>query len=353
MRSGQATVLVVDDELGPRESLRAVLGRDYQVLTAAEGAEALRILSEVPVDIVFLDLRMPGLPGVRVLEKVKGIDPDIEVIIVTGYASYDSLLEGLRLQVFDYVAKPFDVSQLLALARRAMNRRRSRTWLKQVKEEILAHFSHEFRTPLSVIFGYSELLEQELSPQLDEGQRLMLRRLHVGALGLASVIDSLLYLTQLETGDIPFTMTQVDLKTVVSRVAGRLQVEMGEVGAKVRVEVSDTITLFVDERQIEKLLEVLLYRVLRTSAQGDVFIQAGQVRGRPEVEILVTDTRVNLTEEETTFLKTREQDEGEGSLFRNIGLGLVVVLVRHMKGSLSVRNEAGQGSTFRILLPMR
>jgi signal transduction histidine kinase len=353
VKAERATVLVVDDELGPRESLRTVLGRDYQVLTATEGAEALKILGETLVDIVLLDLKMPGLSGTRVLEQIKGIDSDIEVIIVTGYASYDSLLEGLRLQVFDYVAKPFDVPQLLALVKRAIDRRKSRTWLRRVREEILAHLSHELRTPLNAIVGYSALLDEELGPKLDEDQRLVLQRLHIGALGLTSIIANLLYLTQLETRDIPFTITQVNLKTVAGRVVEKLQAEMDRVGVKIHAEVPDAVALFTDERQLEKLLEVFLYRALRTVAPGHILIQAEEASGRAEVEIVITDTRVGLSEEERAFLRASEQKEEEGLLFQNIGLGLVVALVRHMRGSLSVKNGANQGTTFRILLPMK
>ena len=353
MRAGQETILVVDDELGPRESLCAVLAQDYRVLTATEGKEALQILAEAAVDLVLLDLRMPGLPGIKVLEHIKGIDPDIEVIILTGYAAYDSLLEGLRLQVFDYVSKPFDVVQLLTVVRRAIDQHKSRTWLKRTKGEVLAHFSHELRTPLNAVIGYSTLLNQELGSRLDEAQHLVLQHLHMGALRLAHAVDNLLYLTQLATGDVPFTLAQVSLRAVVSRVAGKLQAEMDRVGTKIRIEVPGTITFFTDERQVEKLLEVLLYRALQTPAQGDVFIRARQVRSRPEVEITVTDTRMSLTKGEAAFLKTSEQNGGEGSLFRNIELGLVVALVCHARGSLLVRDEAGQGSTFRILLPMK
>jgi len=131
----QSIVLVVDDEVGPRESLRTVLKPDYQVLVAAEGEQAVRLVEQEPVDIVLLDLRMPGLSGIRVLEKIKAIDPSIEVILVTGYASYETVLEALRLHAFDYVPKPFNVPHLREMVKRAATHRHSRVWLQQTKEE--------------------------------------------------------------------------------------------------------------------------------------------------------------------------------------------------------------------------
>ena len=121
----QSTVLVVDDEIGPRESLRAILKPDYQVLVASEGEQAVRLVEQQPVDVVLLDLRMPGLSGIQVLEKIKALNPAIEVIVVTGYASYETVLEGLRLHAFDYIPKPFSIPHLRDVVKRAAAQRQS------------------------------------------------------------------------------------------------------------------------------------------------------------------------------------------------------------------------------------
>src|SRR5512145_2560027 len=86
----QATILVVDDELGPRESLRMILKPSYEVLTAESGVRALALIQSSRVDVVTLDLKMPGLSGTEVMEAIKGIDPRIEVVIITGYGSLKS-----------------------------------------------------------------------------------------------------------------------------------------------------------------------------------------------------------------------------------------------------------------------
>ncbi len=120
------TVLVVDDQLGPRESLRAILKPDYRLLVAMEGEQAVCIVEQEPVDVVLLDLRLPGLSGIQVLEKIKALDSSIEVIIVTGYASDGTVLEGLRLGAFDYISKPFNVTYLRETVRRAVAQRSQR-----------------------------------------------------------------------------------------------------------------------------------------------------------------------------------------------------------------------------------
>ena len=128
----QSTVLVVDDEIGPRESLRVILKPDYQVLVASEGEQAVHLVEHQPVDVVLLDLRMPGLSGIQVLEKIKSINPSIEVIVVTGYASYETVLEGLRLHAFDYIPKPFNIPHLRETVKRAAMQRQ--IWQQHAKE---------------------------------------------------------------------------------------------------------------------------------------------------------------------------------------------------------------------------
>ena len=128
----KANILVIDDELGPRESLKMILKPHYNVYAVEKGEEATEILRQVPIDVVTVDLKMPGLHGTKVLERVKQHDPDIEAIIITGYGSMDSAIDGLRLGAFDYVSKPFDVAQILALIRRALERRKAKLQLKDL-----------------------------------------------------------------------------------------------------------------------------------------------------------------------------------------------------------------------------
>jgi DNA-binding NtrC family response regulator len=118
-------VLVVDDERGPRESLRLILQPHFAVYCAEAGEEALSLFRRHWIDVVTLDLKMPGMSGVRVMSRMKELDPDVEVVIVTGYGSLDSALEVLRLRAFDYVSKPFTPSAILDVARRATESRRA------------------------------------------------------------------------------------------------------------------------------------------------------------------------------------------------------------------------------------
>jgi len=119
-------VLVVDDEEGVRESLRFLLDRHFRVRTVSSGESALRALHEEPVDVVLLDLTMAGLGGVETLAKIREVNDAVEVVIVTGYGSYQTAVDALRLRAFDYITKPVNSERVLSIVRRAEESRRRR-----------------------------------------------------------------------------------------------------------------------------------------------------------------------------------------------------------------------------------
>ena len=117
-------ILIVDDEIGPRESLRMILKPNYNVFTAENGNEAIRIIQQIKIDVATLDLKMPGLSGIETLKEIRRIDPDIMVIIITGYGTLKSAIEAIRYGVFDYIPKPFNVPEIMCILEKAINRRK-------------------------------------------------------------------------------------------------------------------------------------------------------------------------------------------------------------------------------------
>lgn len=132
----RASILVVDDELGPRESLRMILKPSYDVHTVADGMAALEFLEKSPVDLITLDLKMPGLSGLEVLEEVRKSNPDVMVIIVTGYGTFKSVVEAIHLNVFDYISKPFNIAEIISVVKRCLEMRNTRLAIKNLFGEI-------------------------------------------------------------------------------------------------------------------------------------------------------------------------------------------------------------------------
>lgn len=132
----RAHVLIVDDERGPRESLRMILSPSYDLKLAGGGAEALEILHTTPIDVVTLDLAMPGLRGQELMRAIRLDFPDVEIIVITGHGSLESATEAIRHGICDYLQKPFDVVQVTAAVYRALSRRRGRRRLVSFLEEL-------------------------------------------------------------------------------------------------------------------------------------------------------------------------------------------------------------------------
>src|SRR5499425_3096257 len=241
-------ILIVDDELGPRESLKMILNPYYNVHVAERGVQAVEMLGKFPVDLVTLDLKMPGLSGIDVLEKLKEYDPDIEAIIITGYGSLDTAIEGLRLGAFDYISKPFDVNHILSLVRRGLERRRAKSKLKQVKSDFLSNVSHELRTPLSVVVGFVYLLLNQVIGKLTEDQQKVLETVYRNSEELLELIDNVLWMTSLNAGDTGAAMEMFDATEVVDSTVKRYEKTIQEKGLRLNLQVADTGMSIVSDR---------------------------------------------------------------------------------------------------------
>jgi DNA-binding NtrC family response regulator len=121
-------VMLVDDEAPFVATMtKRLTKRELTVLSASSGFEALDLLAEERgVDVVILDVRMPGMDGIQTLREIKKIRPLVEVILLTGYATVETAMEGMRLGAFDYLMKPCHIDELMAKVRVAAGRKRER-----------------------------------------------------------------------------------------------------------------------------------------------------------------------------------------------------------------------------------
>ena len=136
MGATHPTVLVVDDERGSRESLRMILAPHHNVIQAGSGAEALEALRTSKVELMTLDLNMPGMKGEDVMRVVRSEFPQVEIIVITGCGTLESATSGIRYGICDYLQKPFDVVQVTASVMRALSRQRARTRLSTFLQEL-------------------------------------------------------------------------------------------------------------------------------------------------------------------------------------------------------------------------
>ena len=144
-------ILIVDDEIGPRESLRMILKPNYNVFTVENGYAAIQMVKQIEPDIITLDLKMPGLSGIDALKEIRETAPDVIVIIITGYGTLQSAIEAIRYGVFDYISKPFNVPEIMGIIDRSVQRKKLNLKIK----DFLKHFFNESTTDRG---GDSDLL---------------------------------------------------------------------------------------------------------------------------------------------------------------------------------------------------
>ncbi len=187
---------MVDDEEGPRQSLKVVFKRDCDILLASSGEEALEIVRDHPVDVAILDIMMEGMSGTELLAHLKQMDPAIEVVMLTAYETIDTARQALRHGACDYLNKPFDIPTMRAAVARAIAKHRfsvnlTRTNQKlqrlqreirdqRVQEELIrgqgeiyASVLHDINGPLTVISGFVEIINHSMEDVASlEGERL-------------------------------------------------------------------------------------------------------------------------------------------------------------------------------------
>src|SRR5580693_7248912 len=179
------TLLIVDDEEGPRQSLRVVFKDDYELLIASNGHDALELARKHKINAAVLDIRMTGMSGSEVLEKIKVIQPSIEVIMLTAYETVDTIRHALRLGACDYLNKPFDVASIRKAVATAMERhsfadeirsnnerlaalqielhdQRLQEEITRTRGEIYASIIHDINGPLTIISGFIQIINQRM-----------------------------------------------------------------------------------------------------------------------------------------------------------------------------------------------
>src|SRR5664279_378501 len=178
-------LLIVDDEEGARQSLRVIFKDDYNILLAADGATAVDLAQKNKVDVAVLDIRMAGMSGIEVLERLKYVNPAIEAVMMTAFETTDTMRQALRLRACDYINKPFDISTMRAAVANAMQRRtlegeihnnaeklqellielqnqKIEEQIANTRGEIYASIIHDINGPLTVISGFVQLLNQRI-----------------------------------------------------------------------------------------------------------------------------------------------------------------------------------------------
>jgi DNA-binding response OmpR family regulator len=233
----KARLLIVDDEAAQMQALCDTLEEHgYEVVGCTNAEAALAALRRSPFDLLLADLMMPGLNGIGLMRAALAIDPTLVGIIMTGEGTISTAVEAMQSGALDYILKPFRLSAILPVLDRALAVRRLRSDNAALARRVQEHAaeleaanreldaftrsaSHDLRSPLNVVLGFSSLLLNKLGPQLAAEQREWLVHVEQSAQRMVQLIDALMRLSRL--GRQALTMQVVDVASPRATAASR------------------------------------------------------------------------------------------------------------------------------------
>ncbi len=363
MNEKKPSILVIDDEESMRDSCTQILIKSgFQALTAEDGAAGLEKLKELKPEIALIDLKMPGISGFEVLQKLSEIDPHIIPIVITGYATVDSAVEAMKKGAYDFLPKPFTPEELRIIIRRALERRKLmleaeslRREKKLMEEHFITMVSHQLRSPLVAIQQYFEVILAGMAGPVEEKTKEMIGRARERLDGLLRLINDWLDLSRISQGQMVDKFKPIDLKKLLEK-----QVEFMRPFAQensVSLELApDLAPLSVegDDETLEQVFSNLINNAIKYNRpQGSVTLRLKEEAEMVVIE--VEDTGIGIAEEHIPFIFDQfyQVHRREGQKYKSTGLGLSIAkkIVEAHNGTIQVSSEPGKGSLFRISLP--
>src|SRR3990172_3400220 len=221
----KSRILIVDDEEVVLDSCTQILeGGPYQVATASDGTNGLRFVQEFQPDLVFVDLKMPGISGFEVLERICEIDPTIVMVVITGFATVSSAVDAMKKGAYDFLPKPFMPEEFRLITRRGLEKRKltlETIALRREKEMLREHFahivSHELKAPLGAVQQNLFALEFELANAINEEQKEKLNRAKTRIDELIKLINSWLRAISVDINQLKENFKEVSIKDAMEK----------------------------------------------------------------------------------------------------------------------------------------
>ena len=370
-------VLVIDDEMGPRESLRMLLKPNYQVYTADCVDAGIKLLKEKQPDAVITDIRMPGASGIEGLRRIREIDPHVAVIMLTGFGALETAQEALRLGANDYIAKPFDAREMREVIGRNVERTRlHRTGvnaseeIKELNNRLLkelaqkerlaslgqasAEFVHDLGNPLTIVWGYVQLLakkleqsEKENGAKSQNAKELQIIEQNV------RLCRELLTMWQSYGSVEAAPHKPISVSGIVREVVKGVTAMAAQSGVELKSNLcEDACTLLGDSTQLTRAIQNVIINAVQAVSEKKGTVTVTCVRKDFYVDVRVEDTGYGITPAQMAkifdpYFTTKQGKSGTG-----LGLYITKKVVEDHSGSIKVDSTPGVGTTLTIRLPL-
>ena len=358
----QPKIVIIDDEEVVLDSCTLILeGGDYSVTTASNGALGLKLVEENQPDLVFVDLKMPGIPGIEVLEKITESNPTIVSIVITGYATVTSAVEAMKIGAYDFLPKPFTPDEFRLITKRGLERRKLmletialRKEKEMLRENFAAIVSHELKSPLGAIQQNLFALSTELSGVISENQQARFERMKVRIDDLLKLINSWLRVMSIDIAKISENFSPISITSVITKSIEIIEPQAIRKDVQIITSIDESMKPIEGEEVSfqEALVNIFGNAIKYSYPGGKVTIKAQQVD--ENILITISDTGVGIPKEELPYVLV--------DFFRGIsgmeiedshGLGLTISrrIIEAHKGTISVESKQGEGTTFYINVP--
>jgi two-component system, sensor histidine kinase and response regulator len=355
-------ILVIDDEEPLRDGCRQALEKyGYAVLTAGEGAEGIKIARESNPEIAFIDLKMPGVSGMEIIEILSKNMPDLVLIMITGYASIVSAVEAIQKGAYDYLPKPFSPDQLRAVARRALAHRNLKIEARKLREEkermeksFITFVSHEMRSPLVVIRQYIESLKAIAGDRFDKDVTDIIERCDKRIQGLEELIEHWLDLSRIENG----TFVQRKVPMRLSHITARIMEEMVPVcmskGISLEMNIPENLPEIVgDEESLVRVFTNIIGNAIKYTQEGGKITVSAKSEEH-YINVSISDTGSGIPQDKIPFIfEPFFRVKGKEERHRGSGLGLTFCkkIMEAHGGEIFATSKEGDGTTFILKFP--
>ena len=369
---GSATILVVEDDMHLMEGIRDILELNgYDVLTATNGLAGLDVLRQQPgpPDLIVSDIMMPRMDGYDFFAAVRAQENWVTIpfIFLTAKGERDDVLRGISMGAEDYVVKPFDADELLVAVSAKLARSRQIHAQKQkevtnIKANILNIINHEFRTPLTYVVAYADMLRSDADDLGANDMRAFLRGINVGANRLRRLVENFILLVEIETGEAQtnyrWRQRSVSDYDMLLRLA---QSKYHDLAEEKRVSLAldvdaDLPPIQADLEYLGAALECLVDNAIKFTQDPGRTVTLCAYQDDEYVCLAVRDEGRGIPPSELVDRKifdpfyqinrAKFEDQGAGS-----GLAIVNGVVKLHGGSVTVESDESQGSVFTMRFP--
>jgi signal transduction histidine kinase len=355
-------VLIVDDSEDDVEMIRRCLTDDTtEIRGVTDSAQAERVFAEFEPDCVLLDLHMPKPDGLEILRRIRDAQSRVgflPVLVMTGDVGPVARNSALDLGADDFLTKPLDRKEVVLRVRNLLATRRLHVELaraNQHKSEFLASMSHELRTQLSSVIGFSELLLSDTSDRFDEPRRRkFLAQINSSGRYLLDLTSDILDLAKMESGHTMLRLETVMIVDVAHGVMRTIEPLASRKAIRIKADLAAAGTVLADAGKLRQMLLNLVSNAVKFTPEGG-HVTIGARRLVDRVEISVRDDGIGIAESEFEHLFEEFRQAGSDIARDQQGMGLGLALTKRFVelhgGEIRFASEVGKGSVFTLRLP--